>query len=92
MYVRRDLRLTNLRGHVIKCSHFMPKETSSAPFPCVIFCHGNCGNRLDSLDAMEMLLPHGYTLFTFDFSGSGLSEGDIVSLGYYEKDDIITIV
>ena len=32
------------------------------------------------------------SLFCFDFSGCGLSEGEYVSLGYYEKEDISTIV
>eukprot|EP01133_Synstelium_polycarpum_P010917 gene10917-12722_t len=31
-------------------------------------------------------------VLSFDFSGSGLSGGDYVSLGYYEKEDIATIV
>lgn len=33
-----------------------------------------------------------FMVFAFDFSGSGLSEGEYVSLGYYEKDDIAVIV
>jgi alpha/beta superfamily hydrolase len=28
----------------------------------------------------------------FDFAGSGLSEGEYVSLGYYEKEDLIAVV
>ena len=31
-------------------------------------------------------------LFTFDFSGSGLSDGEYVSLGHFEKDDLQAVV
>lgn len=45
------------------------------PAPCVIYLHGNCGSRLDSLDAAELSLLYGFSLFAVDLSGSGLSEG-----------------
>ena len=41
---------------------------------------------------VEMLLPWGITVFTFDFTGSGNSDGSMASLGYYEKQDIGTVV
>lgn len=50
------------------------------------------GSRLDGLDALELLLPYNITVVTLDFTGSGISEGDYVSLGYYEKDDLKTVV
>lgn len=31
-----------------------------------------------------VLLPSNITVFTLDFSGSGLSDGDYVSLGWHE--------
>jgi alpha/beta superfamily hydrolase len=39
-----------------------------------------------------MLLPSNITVFAYDFSGSGLSEGEYVSLGYYEKEDLKAVV
>lgn len=38
------------------------------------------------------MISMNFMVFAFDFSGSGLSEGEYVSLGYYEKDDIAVIV
>ena len=35
-----------------------------------------------------MLLPLGISVFTLDLSGSGRSEGDYISLGYFEQDDL----
>lgn len=32
------------------------------------------------------------TLFCFDFAGCGLSEGEYISLGWYEREDLQTIV
>jgi len=37
-------------------------------------------------------LPSNITLFCFDFPGCGLSEGEFISLGWYERDDVETIV
>ncbi len=39
-----------------------------------------------------MLLPENISVFAFDFSGAGLSDGDYLSLGYYEKADVSTVV
>jgi pimeloyl-ACP methyl ester carboxylesterase len=50
------------------------------------------GSRLDGLDALELLLPYNITVVTMDFTGSGISEGDYVSLGYYEKEDLRVVV
>jgi alpha/beta superfamily hydrolase len=32
------------------------------------------------------------TLFCFDFAGCGRSEGEFISLGWYERDDVQTVV
>eukprot|EP01112_Ceratiomyxa_fruticulosa_P017304 TRINITY_DN5367_c0_g1_i3.p2 TRINITY_DN5367_c0_g1~~TRINITY_DN5367_c0_g1_i3.p2 ORF type:complete len:339 (-),score=39.71 TRINITY_DN5367_c0_g1_i3:41-1057(-) len=41
---------------------------------------------------VRTLLPHDMTVMALDFSGSGLSEGEYVSLGFFEKDDVSTVV
>ncbi len=41
---------------------------------------------------MELLLPDGISVFAFDFSGSGHSDGDTISLGFYEKFDVECVV
>ncbi|KAF0935351.1 hypothetical protein E2562_032046 [Oryza meyeriana var. granulata] len=92
-YKRLDLELTNARDLTIKCSHyvpaFIPENTS---LPCVIYCHGNSGCRADANEAAVILLPANITVFTLDFSGSGLSGGDYVSLGWHEKEDLKCVV
>uniref|UniRef100_A0A1J3J1Z0 Uncharacterized protein YqkD n=1 Tax=Noccaea caerulescens TaxID=107243 RepID=A0A1J3J1Z0_NOCCA len=90
---RQDLELTNSRGHTLRCSHYIPSSSlEDNPLPCVIYCHGNSGCRADANEAVMVLLPSNITVFTLDFSGSGLSDGDYVSLGWHEKDDLKTVV
>ncbi|CAM8905681.1 unnamed protein product [Rhodiola kirilowii] len=92
-YKRQDIELTNSRGHTLQCSHYVPSVfPENTPLPCVIYCHGNSGCRADANEAAVILLPSNITVFTLDFSGSGLSEGDYVSLGWHEKDDLKVIV
>lgn len=44
----------------------------------------NSGCRADASEAAIVLLPSNITVFTLDFSGSGLSEGEHVTLGWNE--------
>eukprot|EP01126_Amoeba_proteus_P067461 TRINITY_DN9970_c0_g1_i1.p1 TRINITY_DN9970_c0_g1~~TRINITY_DN9970_c0_g1_i1.p1 ORF type:complete len:212 (-),score=41.32 TRINITY_DN9970_c0_g1_i1:260-895(-) len=60
--------------------------------PVVIYCHGNAGCRLDAREACHLLLPMGISVVSFDFAGSGLSEGEYVSLGYFEQEDLTAVV
>lgn len=88
-YQRRDLEIRNSRGHLLQCSHYVPLcIPEDTKLPCVIYCHGNSGCRADGNEAAIVLLPSNITVFTLDFSGSGLSDGDFVSLGWNEKDDL----
>ncbi|XP_057478074.1 uncharacterized protein LOC130765610 isoform X2 [Actinidia eriantha] len=92
-YKRQDLELRNQRGHTLQCSHYLPSPLpEDTPLPCVIYCHGNSGCRADGNEAAVVLLPSNITVFTLDFSGSGLSDGAYVSLGWHEKDDLKVVV
>lgn len=93
-YKRRDFTLTNSRCLTLMCSHFEPvtKERVCEELPCVIYLHCNAGSRLESLSLLRSLLPANITVFTFDFSGCGISEGDYISLGWNEQDDLRTVV
>ncbi|KAA8537251.1 hypothetical protein F0562_027062 [Nyssa sinensis] len=92
-YQRQDMELRNGRGHALQCSHYVPSPfPEDTPLPCVIYCHGNSGCRADANEAAVILLPSNITVFTLDFSGSGLSDGDYVSLGWHEKEDLKIVV
>lgn len=92
VYSRIDVSLQNSRGLLLQCSWFKPKFGLKSRRPCIVYCHGNCGSRRDSLDIAKTMLLHQLTVFTMDFSGSGVSEGEFVSLGYYESWDLKTAV
>ncbi|XP_042037533.1 uncharacterized protein LOC121783503 [Salvia splendens] len=92
-YQRKDLEVKNSRGDVLLCSHYMPVvPPEGKTLPCVIYCHGNSGCRTDACEAAVILLPSNITVFTLDFSGSGLSGGEHVTLGWNEKDDLKAVV
>ncbi|KAL7251925.1 hypothetical protein ACSBR1_013725 [Camellia fascicularis] len=92
-YERKDVEVVNSRGDVLQCSHYMPIiRPEGKAMPCVIYCHGNSGCRADASEAAIILLPSNITVFTLDFSGSGLSGGEHVTLGWNEKDDLRAVV
>jgi hypothetical protein len=44
------------------------------------------------MDVVRAVLPHGICVFCVDFSGSGWSEGEFVSLGYNEEIDLACVI
>ncbi|KAL5218935.1 hypothetical protein ABZP36_019619 [Zizania latifolia] len=92
-FQRKDLEVVNGQGKKLQCSHYMPVVIPEGQaLPCVIYCHGNSGCRADASEAAIILLPSNITVFTLDFSGSGLSEGEHVTLGWNEREDLKAVV
>lgn len=92
---RRDLQLTSPRGHKIVCTHFSPVLLPGRPdeeVPVVIYLHGNSSSRLEACGVAKALLARRIALFCYDASGCGLSEGEYVSLGWHERDDLAMII
>jgi len=98
VYQREDLELCSSRPGrpLLKCSHFRPeplkKTEEPPPRPCVIFLHGNSSSRVSGLCVLKTVLAAGADLFCFDFAGCGLSGGDYVSLGHYERLDLAAVM
>ncbi|KAG5472261.1 hypothetical protein LSCM1_03660 [Leishmania martiniquensis] len=88
-FVRHDFELENMRGLRFQCSWFKPYPARRVP--CVVYCHANCGGRYDALEAL-FALREGFSLFCLDFCGSGMSEGEYISLGFYERQDLVAVV
>ena len=87
---RKDFNLVNPREQRFCCSMWEPidRDRANPLLPCVIYMHGNSSSRLESLSALSLVLSLGATLLSFDFAGSGHSDGDYVTLGAFEKDDL----
>ncbi|KAF7456320.1 PhoPQ-activated pathogenicity-related protein [Cryptosporidium felis] len=94
IFKRSDFTLRNRRQLVLHCSHFEPVENErpSGSLPCVVYLHGNCSSRREALPYIPLLLPIGITVMAVDLSGSGLSDGEFISLGYHEKDDLSVVI
>lgn len=69
-----------------------PKEQRRGSLPCIVYMHGNSSARIEALPQLSLCLSLGITLVALDFAGSGRSEGEFVSLGYYEKDDLKAVI
>ena len=68
-------------------------ESKSAPSGfCVVYLHGNSSSRFESIQLFKFLSKFEISLCSFDFSGCGLSEGEFISLGWHEKDDVDLVV
>jgi hypothetical protein len=93
-FQRIDLTLTNNRNMRFECSWWEPvtEDRLGRELPCVIYMHGNSSARLESLSSLSVVLALGATLFSLDFCGSGKSEGEYVSLGAFEKDDLQAVI
>lgn len=93
-YQRTDYSIVNEKGLMLKCSFI--EETrdirENEIMPVVIYLHGNSSSRMEGMKVAPELLKNGINLFLFDFSGSGLSEGEYISLGWEEKEDLKVII
>jgi len=92
MFKRTDLTLTNKRNLKLCCSFWEPEERKYPKLPCVIYLHGNSSSRTEIFPELYYLLSSDITVFAFDFSGCGKSEGEYISLGWYERDDVECVV
>ena len=60
--------------------------------PCIVFLHGNSSSRVAAVGNLSFALSLGVSVFAFDFSGSGRSEGNFVTLGSNEQHDLKVVV
>lgn len=97
--VRRDVELCTNRGGTLYCSHFLPKagtdkgaELLPGKLPVVVYLHGNSSNRLEAGAVVGTVVAHGISLFCFDAAGCGLSDGEYVSLGWFEREDLAVVL
>ena len=93
-YIREDYSILSKRGFLMECSFYRADPSKRIPYirPCVIYLHGNSSSRCEGKKMAVSLLKEGIDLFVFDFPGSGKSEGEYISLGYHEKEDVRIII
>lgn len=93
-YKRTDFTLVNNRNLKLHCSYWEPydEERDYERLPCVVYLHGNSSSRAEAVVEAKILLPMNVTLFAFDFAGCGRSEGEYISLGWYEREDVECVI
>ena len=93
-YQRKDYDIMSTEGYIMKGSLIEPfKECRpSIEMPVVLYLHGNSSSRIEGLNMAGELLKRDINLFVIDFAGCGLSEGEYISLGYHESDDVGNII
>ena len=93
-YKRTDFSLVNSRNIKIMCSFWEPydEEREYSRLPCVIYLHGNSSSRCEVIPNLKYLLPLNITVLAFDFTACGRSEGEYISLGWYEILDVECII
>eukprot|EP00635_Sarcinochrysidales_sp_CCMP3193_P003452 CAMPEP_0118898752 /NCGR_PEP_ID=MMETSP1166-20130328/5613_1 /TAXON_ID=1104430 /ORGANISM="Chrysoreinhardia sp, Strain CCMP3193" /LENGTH=263 /DNA_ID=CAMNT_0006837867 /DNA_START=22 /DNA_END=809 /DNA_ORIENTATION=- len=85
---RTDFEVRNARNEVLACSLWRPTMTSTGDL--VTYLHSNSSCRLAAVRSpvLEVAASAGCALLVFDFAACGRSEGDYVTLGLREADDV----
>lgn len=60
--------------------------------PCLVYSHSQAGNRLEGLPLLEYCGARNMSLLLFDFPGCGKSQGEYVSLGWFESQDLGLVI
>ena len=64
-------------------------QPRTSPRPTVLLLSGYGGSKAGMLRQANLLHERGYNTLLFDFRNRGESEGDAVTLGYYEQDEAL---
>jgi pimeloyl-ACP methyl ester carboxylesterase len=87
--LRLPLELENSRGQRLIGSLYRSEQSVNiANSPCVVYLHGNASCQTEGQFLAPNLCPYGVHVLLFDFIGCGHSDGDYVSLGFRESEDL----
>ena len=88
-FVRNPLKFRNERKQKIVGSIYIksPKQVMDGG-PCIIYLHGNASSQMEGQFLVPNFCLHDVAVFCFDFAGCGNSDGDYISLGFFESKDL----
>lgn len=81
----------NKHNKRIEASCFLFEELSQTQ-QIVVYLHCNSGSRVEGVALARQVLSAGFAFMVFDFCGSGISEGEYVTLGVNEADDVEAVI
>ncbi|EAY03426.1 Clan SC, family S9, unassigned serine peptidase [Trichomonas vaginalis G3] len=91
-YVARiPFELKNSRGLKIIGSIYMATKKISGN-PAVLYLHGNASSQREGAFLTRHYYDLGISVVCVDLSGSGMSEGETLGMGYTERDDVRCII
>lgn len=87
VYVRKSFYFPNKKGDELYGSLWYDR---SQPIPrnCIFYLHSLGTNQFEGLNLVSFLCSPDLCLFTFDFPGCGISEGDFIPLDGSGIDDV----
>ena len=88
-YVRHPLNFSNQRNQKIVGSLYIrgDKDIMSGG-PCMIYLHGNSSSQVEGQFLIPNVCKYGVALYVFDFAGCGKSDGEYITLGVNETNDL----
>ncbi len=83
-----DVEFTSRDGDVTLRGWYLPANDRA---PTLIFVHGITSNRTadEAMDLAARLIKEGFNILMFDLRGHGESDGERVSGGYHERQDVL---
>ncbi|OHT05459.1 Clan SC, family S33, methylesterase-like serine peptidase [Tritrichomonas foetus] len=92
-YSRNPINFINQRNEKIVGSLYTESTRNVMEGgPCVIYLHGNISSQQEGIFLVPNFCPYGVTVYLFDFSGCGESEGDHITLGFNESQDLELLI
>lgn len=58
----------------------------------MIYAHTHSGSSLEGTPLLNILVEEGFDFVCFDFCGNGKSSAPFVTLGFKEKDDLLSVI
>ena len=90
-YNRINDEFINERGDRVEYTFYHADDPKNRG-QCVLYLHSHGGSRLEGSPQLEYCAEKGLNLCLIDFAGSGLSGGEYISLGWFERYDVRNLI
>src|SRR5262245_2842238 len=83
-----DVSFRNADGLNLRGWYLPPPPVGQDRAPAIAYGHGNATDRREWLPVALAVHEAGFAQFLFDFTGRGESDGEVISLGMHEAQDL----